>query len=709
MSLNGITSSALTALHTNTAALRVVSQNIANLNTPNYARREVNMAVLGANGNPAGVTIDDVTRATDQYLTQETLSASALANQYDALNAAYDQINAMLGSPGDGNSLTSSLSNVFTKLGAAQLSTNTTSSQSSVVNAMQSLASQINSMSNSLDGMSTQADQQLATAVSEANTLIKQVYDYNKLISQANLQGASDTVYLDQRDAAISSLSELMDLRISQQSDGTMLVSTQDGTSLVSSSYATLSYTPGQNGIYGTIKVQDTNGVTGNPIGSQQILDNHVSSGKIRGLIDMRDTTIAGVKNELGSFAKGVANAFNEVHNASSAYPPPTTMTGRNTGLLSSDSLNFSGQTRIALTNSSGVSQHSVDIDFTAGTISVDGGAATSFTATVGGFATALNTAMSSVGGSASFSSGVLSLSGGSSGLVIGDGPATTSSAARGGTGFSQFFGLNDLFSTSTPTISNTGMSASDALGLSANGSMKFQLKNAAGSVAADITVNLTTGMTVGQAITAMNTALGGYASVTLDPTTGAISTSVATQYAGYNLQVTDDSTLRGTTGLSVSSMFGIGSNALGKIASGFTLDSAIAASPSNIAFTQPDLTSTQVVASGDNRGLMAMQALSTKAMSFSSAGRMGSVSMSLQNYASAFYQDIATQSADAAATQTTARDRLTEAQTRMSNYSGVSLDEELSNMIIYQQAYSAGARMLTTVNALYDALFSIQ
>ena len=84
-------------------------------------------------------------------------------------------------------------------------------------------------------------------------------------------------------------------------------------------------------------------------------------------------------------------------------------------------------------------------------------------------------------------------------------------------------------------------------------------------------------------------------------------------------------------------------------------------------------------------------------------------LSLAQEVYASAFYQDISTQSSNASTNQTTAADRLTEAQSRLSSNSGVSLDEELSDLIKYQQAYSAGARLLTTVDKLYDTLLSIQ
>ena len=79
MSLNGITSSAVTALKTNSAALGVVSNNIANLNTPDYARRIVNEQTLSAGGQLMGVDIASVERVADQFLSQEKLSAPTAA------------------------------------------------------------------------------------------------------------------------------------------------------------------------------------------------------------------------------------------------------------------------------------------------------------------------------------------------------------------------------------------------------------------------------------------------------------------------------------------------------------------------------------------------------------------------------------------------------------------------------------------------------
>ncbi len=708
MGLNGILSAALTTLQTNSTALRVVSQNVANVNTPDYSRRVVDLAVLGAGGTPVGVTIEDIQRVTDQFLTQEALSANSSAAQYDSQSTTFDQINALLGSPGDGTALSSKLSNVFSALGQAALSPTTPSSQNNVVGTLKTLASSISSLSNSLSDIATKTDSQIETSVQTANSLIKQIFDFNNLIKMAKLHGETDTTYLDQRDKAISSLSQMMDLRTTQQDDGRVLVTTGDGLSLVSDSYAQISYTAGHNGVYQPITVQDTNPYTGGPIGTAQTLDSHLASGQIRGLLDMRDGTLGDLRNELGAFAQGVAVAFNREHNANSAYPPPESLTGRNTGLLSTDSLNFSGKTTIALTDSSGVLQHRVDIDFGAGSLSVDGGAAVTFNNTIGDFTTQLNTALGTVGGSASFTDGELTVSGGTSGVVVSD-TDTANPSSRGGTAFSQFFGLNDLFTASAPSILKTGMSGSDVVGLSGNGDINLLVRGPHGEVARTATVTITPGMTVSQALAAINTGLNGYATVSLNASDGSISTTMGANYTGYSMEVTGDTTARGTTGMSLSQLFGIGDNQMRNQASGFSLAPAIAGDTSMIAFARPDFSTTQIVGSGDSNGLLALQNLATSQETVSKTGNLGAQITTLNDYAAAFYQDIATQSATATNNKTTQDDRLSEANSRLVNNSGVSLDEELSNMVIYQQAYSAGARMLTMVGELYDTLLKIQ
>jgi flagellar hook-associated protein 1 FlgK len=703
-------SSALSALQTNTEALRLTSNNIANINTQGYARRVVNEGTLAVGNQLGGVDIAFVQRVIDKYLGREVLSAGGSSSRYDTQNSMYGQLNGLLGSPGDGTALTSQLTNVSTALGQAVLAPTDTATQLGALASFQSLATQISTLSNSIAGLRGQADQQIVGAVSQVNQLLKQINDLNSQAQAAKISGNNDSAVFDQRDLAIQNLSQLVGIRTQDMSDGSIAVTTTDGVGLVGATYAQLSYTGGAtNGTYGPITLQSVNPSTGQTIGSPQTLDSHLDGGQIKGLLDMRDTALANTAQELGNLARQTALAYNAQHNANTSFPPPPALEGRDTGLLSTDGLNFTGKTTIAVADANGDLVSRIDVDFDAGTMSVDGGAATSFTGTVGGFTAALNTALGG-NGTASFTDGALSISAnGGNGIVVKD--DATTPAARGGSGFSQFFGLNDLFRTSQPSILATGLAAGDASGLAAGGQIALSLKGADGSVVKQATVTITAGMTIGDVVGAMNTAMGGTASFTLN-SDGSISETASNP--ANRLNVTSDTTQRGSTGMSFSELFGIGDQQAASFAAGFSVNSYLTSSPQYLAFAQAQIGSTSVagdsiVGHGDSSGALALQNVGAATQNFAAAGNFSGRTATLSDYAGSFYQNVALSSQTAATNQTTQDDRLQEAQSRQSQSSGVSMDEELTNMTTYQQAYSASARMLTVVNQLYDTLLQIQ
>ncbi|HWD28068.1 MAG TPA: flagellar hook-associated protein FlgK [Rhizomicrobium sp.] len=712
MSLNGIAASALSALQTNSTALRVVSNNVANLNTVGYARRVVNETAQASGGTLTGVDISDIQRISDQFLQTEQLSASGSSARYDTQSSVFDQLNSLLGQPGDPTSLTSQLGDVSTALGQAALAPTDSANQIGALNSFQDLASTFSNLASQISGLRGQVDQQVSNAITNVNSLVKQVYDLNTQIKTAQINGDTASALLDQRDVALNSLSAQVGIRTIQQPDGSMSVMTDDGVNLVGDSYAQLSYTPGaNNGTYGSIMSQDVNPNSGQPIGQPQNFEPHLSGGSLKGMLDMRDGTLADLGEEVGNLAQQTAAAYNEQHNANTSFPPPTTLSGRNTGLVASDALNFTGNTTVAVSDSSGNLVSRIDVNFGTGQMTVDGGAPISFANTVGGFTTALNGALGS-NGTASFANGQLSISaGGTNGIVVQDNASNP--ADRGGSGFSQFFGLGDLFTSAAPSIKATGLSASDAGNFAAGGQISLQLKGPNGEIAKTATVTLTAGMTIGNVVSALNTAMGGSATFTLN-SDGSITEAQPSSLSTYTLNVTNDTTQRGTTGMSATQLFGIGANQMVLQASSFAVSGAIANAPQNLAFAQAQITPTTtagdtVVGHGDNSGAVALENVGSNTQSFAKAGEMAAQTGALSDYAAAFYQDVATQSSTATANQTAQDDRLTEAQSRTAANSGVNLDEELSNMMTYQQAYSAGARMLTVVDQLYDTLLQIQ
>jgi flagellar hook-associated protein 1 FlgK len=219
--------------------------------------------------------------------------------------------------------------------------------------------------------------------------------------------------------------------------------------------------------------------------------------------------------------------------------------------------------------------------------------------------------------------------------------------------------------------------------------------------------------MTIGDVVNALNTAFGSAASFSLS-SNGSLTMTPGTNYPGYSLGVTSDSTQRGTTGVSLSELFGLGSQQTINQAVNFQVNPAIASGQQALAFGEPQITASTtagdtVITSGDASGLLALQNLSNTQQTFPAAGGLNAQTNSLGNYADSFYQSIASTTQAVQQNATSASDALTQAQTQQSQVSGVNLDQQLSNMVLYQQAYSAGARVLQTANQLFSTLLGIQ
>src|SRR5690606_3013279 len=110
----------------------------------------------------------------------------------------------------------------------------------------------------------------------------------------------------------------------------------------------------------------------------------------------------------------------------------------------------------------------------------------------------------------------------------------------------------------------------------------------------------------------------------------------------------------------------------------------------------------------GDGSGALALQSIQSAAVAFDPAGDLSAVRATLGDYAG---QILARSGQEAARSESLAADRdalMQELTARRDSVIGVNLDEELSNMIVFQTAYNAAARMITTANQMYDALLSI-
>src|SRR6185503_7455681 len=146
MSLNGILNTAVSGLLTNQTALRTTSTNIANVNTEGYQRREVQFGPRLTGASLTGVQVEEVRRIADQYLSQESISATGLASRADTLTSYFSRVQQLVASLNGDSSLQARVETAMTAL--AQLTTNPSSAgtRASALSAVQSALSSISSM-----------------------------------------------------------------------------------------------------------------------------------------------------------------------------------------------------------------------------------------------------------------------------------------------------------------------------------------------------------------------------------------------------------------------------------------------------------------------------------------------------------------------------------------------------------------------------------
>ncbi len=701
-SLNSILGNASSGLQASQTALRVVSDNVANVNTTGYVRKAVDQTSVVAGATGAGVSIADVKRITDQYLETASYAANAGSSSASAVASSLDQAQSLFGDPSAAGSMFSNLDNIFSAFSSLAANPSSTGDATAVSAATQ-FFNQAASISKSLQGLSGQADAKVGADIGTVNQLLTQINQLNTTISQGSVAGNDVTGSQDQQGQLVSQLSSLMGIKVNATSQGGVTILSTDGTSLVGpSGAATLAYNP--SGPTGTLSITNTTGVT-------QSFDGKIGSGEIGGLLQLRNVDLPSVQSQLGSLTSGVADQLNAIHNSYSAAPPPTTLTGQTTGIdLPSAVAGISGKTTIALVNTSTEAlDHKVSIDFTAKTISVDGGAATTFTAT--NFLTTLNTTIASTGASASYTNGVLSLSSNSStdGVAIQD--DATTPATNAGQGFSQFFGLNNLISSGSITNYNTGLSATSASGYPAGQTITLRLSDANGNKLQDVTVTTPATGTVAGLMTALNATSGGvglYGSFSLD-SKGALTFTPTT--SGTNLSVVSDTTANTATGTSVSALFGVGAATRSNAATTFSVRSDIAQNPDNLAIAKLDLTATigePVLAAGDASGADALGQAGLASLNFAAVAGVPATTSTLSNYASTISSVIANKAAAADTTKTTQATIASNATSALSSTEGVSIDQELINLTTYQQAYNASARMVQAANDLYATLLGM-
>ncbi len=698
MSLSSILSIASSGVATSQTSLRTVADNIANVNTKGYVRKIVEQTSLTSDGRGQGVAVDRIRQAADAYLERAAYTASGNLGEAGTLARGFDQAQALFGDPSSDTSFFNQLDSIYSEFNVASASPSSGLGRSQVVLNLRNFLSDAARINSSIRDLRSEADTQLTNDVETVNNLLKAISSLNTDIVQGNLTNGDATGSESLQREMIKKLSSYMDIKVTTRPTGEVRIIGGDSITLIGEGPAQLS---------SVLQPSGFNDIFVTPSGGSAILlKNRISSGEMWGLTQLRDKELPSLMNQLGEYVSHATEELNRAHNSSSSVPAPQTLAGRPTGFLDQATAfsNFTGKTTLAVLNSTtNAVVKSAVIDFTAGTISVNGAAGTAFTPA--NFAADLTAAM---GGSAtaSFTNGALSVTtAAGQGLAFDDGNAPPASSKAGKT-FSHFMGLNDLVTSTSISTYDTGLTGANNHGFVAGGQIAFDLTDPTGQHLVDITVPVPAGPLMSDLVTALNTGVGGYGTFALDAK-GRLNFSSTTT----NLAIQSDTTQRGTGGVSMSALFGIGDVQRSLRTDRYGVRADIVQDGKFLALAKLDLTVAAgqpalKVGNGEGGKLLANAGAATA--SFDKAGTISSGTYSISDYAAQFAGSLARSSAQAENARKSADAVNTAAEDRRSKAEDVNIDDELIKLTTYQQAFNASARMVKAAGELYDVLLAM-
>lgn len=695
MSLTVALKTAASGLIAAQTGLRTVSDNIANVNTPGYVRKELNQQPLVVGGMGMGVQVSGVKRVTDQYLQAASMSAGSESSRWGVVSQYLDNAQSLFGDPSGDSFYFTRLDTISSAFAAAADDPSSSLMRSQAISTVQDFLGDTARINTQIAQLGKTVDAQASADISRINDLLSQIDRLNSDVSRAKLANADSSGSENIQSGLVDELSTLMNVQVQMRDNGGVTIRSAEGYQLAGDGAVTLSYNR-TDATRSYIAIEPSGGV-----GSAQPIT--VSGGELRGLMDLRDDTLPGMAQQLGEFSSKVVDQLNAASNANASVPPPSTMTGRNTGLdLPTAVSNFTGSTTIAIADKNGVVQQTVAIDFTNSTMSVNGGGATAFSAA--SFLTDLNNALGGAG-TASFTDGALSISAPTpNGVAIDEGTSN-----KAGRGFSHYFGLNDLVRSDGFTNYDTGLTTSDANGFNPGDTISLRLAQTDGKPIRDVTVTVPSGGTmqdVLDALNANNTGVGLYGSFSLD-SSGKM-TFASNGSMDVALAVTADHTSWGGTGPSISQLFGLGVIEQSNRASRFNVDTKLVSDPTKLPLNKLDLgvaAGQPAIRPGDGKGALALSQAWDVPTTFGAAGTLGKVTMSVSRYAAEFGGAIGRQAEAADTRMKSAQSVSTEATARRQSVEGVNLDEELVRLTTYQQAFNASARMIQAAKELFDVL----
>jgi flagellar hook-associated protein 1 FlgK len=321
MSLTQALNTALAGLTATQSGLSVISGNIANANTPGYVDRTLNLSEIAAGGDfGTSVEVKGINRNLNAMLQSQLWTETSGGAYADTKSQLYQQLQQVYGTPGTPGAFDTAYNNFATAMQTLATSPSSYAAQTGALGAAQQMAQNLNSMTGSIQALRSQAEQGISTSIDQANAAMQTIANINGKLSSSSAQDATTATLEDQRDQAVTQLSQLMNIAVTTDSNNQISVFTNSGLQLVGTQASKLSFddrgtltanslwnaSPGKDGA-GTITLTASDGSTADLIANRSI-----QSGQIAAYLEMRDQILPQAQSQIDELAAQMAGSVSD-------------------------------------------------------------------------------------------------------------------------------------------------------------------------------------------------------------------------------------------------------------------------------------------------------------------------------------------------------------------------------------------------------------
>jgi flagellar hook-associated protein 1 len=314
-SINNAFSLVANALNADQAGLSIVSNNVANANTPGYTEEisnfqenqpvYINGVAYGTGVTNAG-PISERDSVLETRLAQQQQVAASSSSQLTALNTLQAVFAPASGSSTSSNAgdIGTDITSFFSSLSSLESNPTDNALRQSVLSSASTLAGDVSNAAANINAQQSALDQQAGSLTGQINALTSSLASLNLQI-QSNSPNGDAGVLEDQREQDVSQLSQLVGINQVQTENNGLTITTTSGQLLVSEGQS-VQLTTGNVG-----------GLTHFFLGTTDITSGLESGGgQLGGLLTARDQNIPTAMASLDQLAYGISTQVNTLNNA---------------------------------------------------------------------------------------------------------------------------------------------------------------------------------------------------------------------------------------------------------------------------------------------------------------------------------------------------------------------------------------------------------